>query len=259
MEASDPCFIFNFRRANGTSTARGCRARPSGTSPERGRGKHTQRTAKTHLLLPPGSPAALPCLAPGASLGAGSLHTSGLGGEAARSGAGCRHGLPRGQPSCLQSHRATEEESTPTSSQEPGFKGRKEITKPVEAGELGVVFLPASLREEIRTGRAAGGKLALASKTAQKQPPVASQPFCLQNTPLSAGDFKALLPSPESRAQHKHGVDSNSASATAASAILANSEHIWDGDQPALPPPTVPPTYKTTPAAATTVKGSFML
>lgn len=107
MEAPDPCFAFNFRRANGASRTRVCRARSSGTSPERGQGKHTPSTPNKASCSLPGVSAALLCLDPGAPLGAGSFHgcrslrTSGLGREAARRGAGCRHGLPRGELSCL--------------------------------------------------------------------------------------------------------------------------------------------------------------
>lgn len=83
-------------------------------------------------------------------------------------------------------------------------------------------------------------------------------PAC-KNTPLSAGDFKALLPSPEPSEQHKHGVDANSALATPAPVIGANSEHIRDGDQPVLHRYPLPPDKKPTAAAAATTLKSFFL
>lgn len=165
MEAPRYCFAFNFLRANSTGAAGGCRVRPAGTAPERGRDAQPP-PAPSGLLHPPAGSAVLPWGPPNApprrrqpprarEPAAGARRAPAVRRPRRRQRGGARG--PPARPAVgsarprADSPRLTWEpknprrRSSPTASREPDI--RKKIVAPVEAGELGFVFRPASLRE----------------------------------------------------------------------------------------------------------------
>lgn len=222
MEAPDYCFAFNFLRCKQHKHGQGllCAAE---------RGQHTQPPpdTRTHPKQPPAPfPPALPCCcgylqrfpprrpeAPRAREAADGgapafwLQRGGAAGAAGTALPWARRDPAQNSPRCLQNRITHARKSAPVASREPGV--REEITAPPSGLEgRGSSFPPQAFGSKPAEGAFAGGKLALATEPAQKQPRDASQPP--ENTPLSAGGFKVPLPSPEPKrtAQAWRGLES---------------------------------------------------
>lgn len=244
MEAPDYCYAFNFLRANSPGAAGGCRVRPAGTAPERGRDAQPPPTPSS-LLHPPASTAVLPWGPPNApprrrepprarEPAAGARRAPAVWLPRRRQRGGAR-GLParpavgsarpRADSPRLLGNLRTHAGEVPRQRLESQTLERKSWP-PSRLERWGSCFSPQAFVSKSATGALLEESWLWGRKERRNSRETPHNLTPCKNTPLSAGDFKALLPSPEPSEQHKHGVDANSALAIPAPVIVANSEHI---------------------------------